>query len=407
MKLILSIILMCAFQVSAATYYAATNGNSGNLGTSTNSPWPLDYALQNIPATNTLIVMPGIYSGAQVNFYKSGVNMQSQVKWGARLYSSPTLGVSTHYGETTVDGFEVAYAHDAGIYASASNFVVRNCWVHHCGTNAGTVASGINATKDTAGNENKVWNMLYEMNLVEHNGAADQVNTDHGMYVSGTNVTVRGNVCRYNICAGIQIWDHGQGSTNVQIYNNLCYGNGTYGIVMGSENAGGNTFCNVFGNTLVNYYALGMGSAGNTTLTATNNIVWGLQHTLHEFGGTYAISGDYNVMNEAVNLPQGAHGILTNTIGLVSTNTGLFWLTATSPARGTALTTCFGSVDFFGNAQASVADIGAFQYSPIYALDSRVLDPSTSAGADYWLNTSSVPLPATVGTVNVGSAIFR
>jgi len=43
-----------------------------------------------------------------------------------------------------------------------------------------------------------------------------------------------------------------------------------------------------------------------------------------------------------------------------------------------------GPVDFFGNAQSSVTDIGAFQYSALYAADTRTLDPSAVTGAPYW-----------------------
>jgi hypothetical protein len=368
---------------AGSTYYVATNGSSSNTGLSTNTPWPLTYALAAGPS-NTIIVMPGTWSGSQIDVYYAGTTLRSQVKWRARFLSSPDLGASTRHSDTIIDGFEIAYAYNAGVYLSASNNTVRNCWIHHCGTNAGVVASGINATQDNDGNQNRPRDMLYENNLIEYNGAADAVNWDHGIYVCGTNITVRGNVCRFNICAGIQIWDHGIGSTNVQIYNNLCYGNGTYGLTIGSEYAG-NTFVNAFGNTFVgNYYAIGLGSGGLTTITCTNNIVIGIQHTLHEFGGTYSISGDYNLMNEVYNLPLGAHGILTNYAGFVKTDGGLYWLAANSPARGAAFYSACAGTDFFGNAQSSVADIGAFQYDALYASDGRVLDPSPAC-PDYWL----------------------
>jgi len=68
---------------------------------------------------------------------------------------------------------------------------------------------------------------------------------------------------------------------------------------------------------------------------------------------------------------------------------GLFWLLAKSKARGNALPTCSGPVDFFGKSQFSVTDIGAFQYSTNRAADERLLDPSPIDGADYW-----APIPA-------------
>ena len=373
----LIIVLSCCCS-KAATYYAATNGVSGNTGLSTNSPWPLTYALINIGPSNTIIVMPGTWSGSQIDVFKPGTTLRSQVKWGARLINSPTHCLSTHYANTTIDGFEIAYSLDNGIWIQESDCIVRNCWVHHCKGHAGIAAnSGPDSQSGT------LHDTLVESNLIEYNGAAGY-NTDHGMYLCGTNITVRNNVCRYNIASGIQIWDcSARGSTNVQVYNNLCYGNGHWGLVAGSDC--GNVQLNVFGNTFIcTNSAMGIGSGGLASITCTNNILLGTLKTLDEFGGTYNIVGDYNLMGRVDNLPLGSHGILTNYAGFVNTNSGLYWLKSNSPARGRALADVCGPVGFFGNAQSSVADIGAFQYSGILVGDTRTLDPSGASGADYW-----------------------
>jgi hypothetical protein len=379
MRLLFSLIIFLAGCCSeATTYYAATNGVSSNTGLSTNSPWPLTYALINVGPSNTIIVMPGTWSGSQIDVFKPGTTLRSQVKWGARLVNSPYLGVSTHHANTTIDGFEIAYAVDAGVWISESDCVVRNCWVHHCRGHGGVTANSL-----TGNRPGMLRNTLVESNLLEYNGS-DQLNCDHGTYLCGANITVRNNVCRYNIGSGIQIWDCGTaGSTNVQVYNNLCYGNGQWGLVAGSAN--GNVQLNVFGNTFVcDNKAIGIGSGGRVTITCTNNILLGKLETLNEFGGTYDIVGDYNMMSRVDHLPLGSHGILTNYTGFVNTNSGLYWLSRNSVARGRAFAGVCGPVDFFGNAQSSVADLGAFQYSGILTGDARTLDPSGASGADYW-----------------------
>lgn len=387
-----------AWTCHSATYYAATNGLAGNDGLTTQTPKTITAALS-MGESNTIIVMPGTWSGSQVTVPYPGTTLRSQSKWQAKFLNSSLYGISTWSNNVTVDGFEIAYAVKGGVWTTGSNSVIRNCWIHHCATNTGRVGSGIGATQDILGTPNLMRDLLIENNLIEYNGAADQINTDHGVYICGTNIVVRGNVCRYNVCAGIQIWDHGIGSTNVQIYNNLCYGNGSYGLVIGSESTG-NAFVNVFGNTFVgNRYAIGLGSGGLTTITCTNNIVIGTNHTVNKFGGAYSISGDYNLMNEEYNLPLGAHGILTNYAGFVNTNSGLYWLKSDTAARGRALSTVAAPVDFFGNVQSSVADVGAFQFSALRAADSRILDPSPASGADYWMQT--LPPPANLRVVPI------
>jgi hypothetical protein len=78
------------------------------------------------------------------------------------------------------------------------------------------------------------------------------------------------------------------------------------------------------------------------------------------------------------------HNVLSTDPGLVSTNNGLFWLKANSVARGAAGPSLVPPVSFFEKVARSVTDVGAFQYSNALASDERVLDPSSSTGAEYW-----------------------
>jgi len=152
---------------------------------------------------------------------------------------------------------------------------------------------------------------------------------------------------------------------------------------------------NAYGNTLASPLdALGIvGGASNlVTATFTNNILIGIL-TLALNAGRYSIVSDCNLMSHVDNLPVGPHGMVTNYAGFVNTNSGLYWLNASSPARGAAFITSCGPVDFFGRAQSTVTDVGAFQYNSVYASDSRVLDPSPAL-PDYWSLPARPPPPA-------------
>jgi len=228
--------------------------------------------------------------------------------------------------------------------------------------------------------------------LLEHNGYS--VGYDHGIYISGTNCIVRGNVCRENLGAGIQIYDnHGGASANVQIYNNLCYSNNQlntnadYQLLVYSAK---NLTNYVFGNTFV---ALKRYSVNTHlgTVCFTNNIIISVYIGVDVYAPS-TVSGDYNLA--PMTLPMhGLHDVITNLYGFVDPSKGVYWLGTNSPARGAAFAAGCGTVDFFNNAQSSVTDIGAFQYNAAYISDPRVLDPP-AIKPDYWLVLTR-PLSAT------------
>jgi hypothetical protein len=392
------------------TYYVATNGSSSNDGVSTNTPWPLSYALDNVGPSNTIIVMPGTWSGTEFIIGQPGITLQSQVKWGARIINSPGDGIAVWTGSTppclhdvTIDGFEVESPakHGITIYAD-SNCIVRNCWVHHIATNGTGEYQGIDATLSSTEQEGQL-NVLIENNLIEDIGSPAYAKFCHCMYLAGTNFTVRNNICRYATGNGIQINDNTNllGSKNIQLYNNLCYNNAWCQIVLGSQYGSvyANLYCNicynptnVVGTNSATCTAIGMYTPNGTcSATLTNNILIGGGGTLYEGVLTASVASDYNIIGRIDYMPLTAHSILTTFPGFVNTNNGLYWVAANSPVRGAAFATACGTNDFFGNPQSSVTDIGAFQYNVLYNLDTRALDPSPAC-PNYWLVLTQ-PLP--------------
>ncbi len=227
-----------ALQSTAATlivnpnvpnYYASPTGSSSNTGLSPSSPWSLSYALSKLGPSNVLTLLPGTYPSIAIS--KSGTILRSQIKWAAKV-----VGTSGNHGIWTtgdnvvsnvlVDGFEVSYSWIDGVKLNGHNSTVRNCWIHDSGrgnplwvtntdtsfTGQGVACHGYNGT-------------TIEYNLIENNGA--WLNHDHGIYISGTNCVIRGNVLRRNLAYAIQLYDTNPGDCmNIQVYRNLMYGNG-------------------------------------------------------------------------------------------------------------------------------------------------------------------------------------
>ncbi len=383
---------------SAGTiYFAGPNGSSANTGFSTDSPWPLQYALKNVAPFSTVILLDGVYKAAGVSAdggfslqTTDNVTIKAQNQWKAIITGSTNFGIlaSSYAGSSgayttdhiTFDGLCVSNNAGDGMAVSHDS-IVRNCWV------IGNGRQGINISSAACSNN------VIEHNLIENNGtiaAGTTVVQYHGLYLSGANNIVRGNVVRYNSGFGIHVFTEYAGvqQDNNSIYNNLTYGHtNAYGVaIWGAVNGGslpGTNYC--FNNTILDGLQLYYGTAW-----VTNNIILPSQHnpTTPMYVSSSApstVSADYNLGTNTIS-PVGAHNVITNvarTTMFVNLANGLYWLSATSPARNTAKPDVFGPTDFFGNGQSSVHDIGAFQYDPTLVGDTRVLDPSP-ADPDYW-----------------------
>lgn len=375
--------------VQPTVYYVSPSGNSANNGTSTNSPWPMAFALSNVGASNTIIMMDGTYGSFSLGTpsTQSGLTIQALNKWSARILGSPnTFGifVSSGVSNVTFDGLQIDHSWIDGIKLDhpSRGHTVRNCWIHNSGQgNPSAVQNGDGSFTGQGilseqGNRN-----LFERNLIEHGG--EWINHDHGMYLSGTNLVVRNNVVRSNLTWGIQMFSDSpfENMGNVE-YDNIVYGNGK-GMNCYSYSGFTNS---MFNNTV---YSLSDSAikASDTVLWATNNIILPTGANLGIEGVNGAvIRADYNLSASSLAPNNGPHDVVSTTQDFVKTNTGLYWLNVGSPARSAALGLTM--TNWF-NASAVRTDIGAVDYTAGLASDSRVLDPSPAGGADYWTNISS------------------
>ena len=347
------------------TRFASPSGSAANDGLSTNSPWSLSYALSQGGASTRITLLPGTYPSIEISL--AGTMLVSQTKWAARVVGSPGahgIWTDTNVANVTIDGIEVAGSALDGIHLNGSNSIVRHCWVHD------SSGYGVSARRNP--------NTLIEGNLIERNGSAPA--GGQGIALSGTNCIVRGNVIRYNQGWGCMAYEAPPASSaECDFYNNLVYGNGS-GLVVWSPTGQtnyvfNNTIVSQTNNCLASYY-------GN--LFVTNNILMGsaTSPAISLFDGA-SVWADYNLVNASIST-DGPHDVVTANPGFVNTGAGLYWLTASSPARGAANPVVIPPLDFFGKSESFVTDVGAFQYNNALANDTRILGPSATNGADYW-----------------------
>ena len=370
--------------------FVSPTGSSANVG-SMDSPWPLKYALSHAGPGSIITLMPGTYGSIDLPdpVAMSGLTLRSRIKWGARIIGSPGMnGITTQPGVSNVviDGFEIAYSYIDGVKFNDDGSTVRNCWIHHSGK--GNPSAVINTDSSFTGQgvaaHNK-YGTLIENNLIENCGL--WINHDHGIYINGTNNIVRGNVLRGNLAHGVQVYeDEPRAAANCQIYANLIYGNGRGIVIYGQTNCTNYVFNNTVICTNSAVESTPILSRRSGILAATNNIALGNRYSIRSDDngpGASLIRADYNVVS---NPAGGPHDRVASAVGFVAPESGLYWLATVSAARGAANATEIPPVNFFGKVQSGVADAGALQYDSVLASDTRVLDPSGSAGADYWSN---------------------
>ena len=294
---------------SGNVYYVATNGNDANSCTTARTistpKRTINSGLGCLVAGDTLLARAGTYA-ADVRFDRSGTSGkpltlknypgENPVIQGRILLQSSD-SETTPIGWITIEGFEIRNGHDGIKFYNAYDIVIRNNNIHD-NPNQGIL--GVGAQRVTI-----------DRNIIARNGQLTTTdNHQHGMYITGNNVTITNNLIHSNQAYGIQIagysqsgssslassayagasnwlisnnvialqrvrsgivvWDTGVAPTGITIQNNIFYrnsdasgGDGTNGIVF----YGGNN------NTVRNNLFYGGATFSSPTgMTATNNI---------------------------------------------------------------------------------------------------------------------------------------
>lgn len=372
-------------------FYASTNGSTANNGLTTNSPWPLGYAITNSGPSNVVVVMDGSYPPASTIYARyPGQVIVAQHKYGAIFNGWTATAFDTFPSvshNVVFDGlyFTNCQFHGIVIRQGISNFVVRNCWANYIGR------YGWANSQSSSGFETlSVFSGLFDSCIAENCG--NESSFDHGFYAGGTNVTFRNCVARWNSGYGFQLQNDTihDALQNIRLENCLSYGN-TNGAIVAYNNAGSGGTVTVIGCTLQQGQTQGTGLGGywfdnqstaaitltNCALASTNNAGYGNNN-----GGS--VTEDYNLVSHATAF-NGSHDVVNAAQGFVNTNVGNYFLLANSPARGIALATACSTNDLYNILQVSVNDVGFAQYNSTKSGSTYIYDPSQPlTGPEYW-----------------------
>lgn len=274
------------------TYYVdPVNGNDDYPGTQYYPLATLTKAASLVTAGTSVYFQAGYYaltSGSQLISTGSGTPLaailyQSVTQYKAKIVSTGTAYVWQNSGDyVSIIGFEVT-ATDAptriGLYNTGSHCSYNYNLIHDLPA-SGSGASGgggIDHGLFTANGNSAIGNIIYNI------GLQSGTNSVHGIYLaSGGGGNIYNNLCYNNGAYGIQLW-HGANAANV--CNNLVFGNLYGGILIGAVIGEGNGLNDntIVANNILMYNGVTaihttagireLGSTG-THNSYTNNLVW-------------------------------------------------------------------------------------------------------------------------------------
>lgn len=397
---LLIVLLLVSFQVEGVgPFYFSGSGTDGAVGDMAH-PWSAARAGASSTNGNEIIGLDGICNGSVSHMvmakgpaYLHALNPLKCIITSSANSDPAGIGIefdtSTHSTGIIIHGFKIQDCGSDGISASGSiQCTFEDNWI----TNVAMFTDPHDGINSSTGSQNTI-----QRNHIEHVHTMSNAHngTGHGIYLGyGTNI-VRGNVVHDNSGYGIhyfsgfageKLWDN---ETDDNLTWNNWYGLALWAAVdFNGTNPGTN---NVIGNTFLDgvdskwgygYYTNNIILAGGQSSSPINN----------DATHPAVLREDYNLGTNTVG--SGAHDVVSifANIAWNSPVNGRWWLTASSTARNAAKSTVFAPVDFFGNAQGSVSDIGFNQYNAVYAADARALYPTPSAGALYWAQLAPDPV---------------
>lgn len=305
----------------ATTYWVSTTGLDTNAGTQASPFLTITHAYGQAAAGDTINVTPGTYtdytSGYGILLNKSGssgnpITLKSTVRGGAIID-----GTGTTYSQRPaciymaaaswwiIDGFIIRNCTGNGIKVtdtggvdSTNNQILRN-EVYNITNSSGTTGQGGSGLVEQD-DMSCTCNNTYSQNYVHDVGASWDNTYDHGFYVNGGGNVYTNNIASHNLYGngyqlagyyatsnvkfyhntgvnnannGLVIWTSGGSFTNLDIANNIFYGNGWYGVEACNLTATNVTLENnvSYNNTSGAYLSTGCGGSG-TGITNTNMI---------------------------------------------------------------------------------------------------------------------------------------
>ena len=358
---------------SAAQRYVTPNGSTSS-DCSAGSPCTLQRAADIVNPGDVVLVADGTYTTLTdylLTISRGGtstnkVTFKAVNRWGAKLWgqggASPN-GIRVEAAYVRIEGFDIYEFSDLGVYnASGSFFELSGNHIHHIGR-----MTCSNSTIGRDGYYSQGQNdIMIERNLFndigrlipgENGCVTTAVHFDHGIYMSGSRVTIRNNVF-YNMRTGWPIQLYPNPSSDVRIYANTFAGHiqdGEVGqIIIWPVCSNIDISNNIFYQTKGSLVHM-----GNSTTTGK----------VHNNLSDVAVSGIFDVAQSGVTTSGNLLNVSPNFVSLVVSGgivsgTPDFHLRVGSPAIDAGLALADVPTDFDGNArpQGRGYDLGCFEY---------------------------------------------
>ncbi|MFA6435488.1 MAG: choice-of-anchor Q domain-containing protein, partial [Elusimicrobiales bacterium] len=361
------------FAGSVNYYVAATGSDSYTAAQAQNpaTPWKtIQKAVSSVSAGATVHVAPGTYSytgasgrdgaiqGGASGTASARIRYVSDTKWGAKIISSGASAVWYNYGSyVDIEGFDITGDGAGGIYNSGSFCRIMGNHVHNiegpanCATDPNGGA-GIDNTNYSASDNDIIGNVVHDVGIVNCGARSSRV---HGIYHSNLRGHIYNNITYHNSGYGIHTW---HAPRDLVISNNLTFGNGASGIIVGAgDSPGGGIKADGF--VVTNNISMNNGEYGiiEEGLTGTNNIYKNNLIYGNSAGGISLQNGNTH-QNTVTADPK--------FVNFKADGSGDYHLSAVSPAidKGTNQGAPADDYDGVARPRGSAFEIGAYEYVP-------------------------------------------
>ncbi|HLJ50411.1 MAG TPA: LamG-like jellyroll fold domain-containing protein [Bryobacteraceae bacterium] len=380
-----AVVCLAPFVAKAGTFYVATNGSDGNVGTIQSPLQSIQAAVNLAQPGDTVIVRDGTYysGGAQTcgdtcdtyhpvvaittaGTSQAWITIKAENKWGAvldsQLISDAYFDLQRGAAYIAIEDFDITGGYWAGINsnANAHDILIKGNHFHNIGNrhydpqsvSYGIVGVFVGSEAHDHTLDGNVFNNIGRL----PDDPANCYNHDHGIYLYGNNVTITNNVF-YSLTAGwgVQI---APGVQNCTIVNNTFSGSNPQRdgqIELWGNHSSVTIANNIF--YLPRNFALDGYQDSEAGAQIYNNMVFGPGTSVISFAGS-----GFSVFSNILNTNPGFVNPSANDYHLLPSSPAIGAGAVVSSLLNLILGLLNGVLDDFDGVPRVDADIGAYEY---------------------------------------------
>jgi hypothetical protein len=398
---------------AATTYYVAPDGKDSNQGSSGSPFRTIQKAADIVNPGDIVIIRDGVYTGDSTVvaiIRRSGaagqwITFKAENEWGALIdgrnnTSRHGIDLDDGVGYVRIEGLRIQGTISGGFSAKENthDIVYYRNLLHNIGRNCTDTAGGQVGFRDEGSSTRFVYdsNVLHTIGRLRPNEGCTNLSTnnyanhDHGMYLSGSHVTIVNNVF-YNLRSGWGI-QSAQGAKDWLIANNtFAFPNPDRDghIVLWQSNSSFTIANNIF------YEPRGAAIELNPCSSKTNIVVRNNVSTAPRMLAGGSCRGVTLTNNDTSTDPR-----------LVDPEEGSFQLSATSPAIDIADVSVSALLDHNGTPrpQGGGFDVGAFEFIDPLTVPPMVSISSPAPGANV---SGDIVISAKVSDTDLAAVRFQ